>query len=126
MDIPLQSCKLALGCLKHMNRNLQYDMKWISAALGPDFKPKSGNHQASALCYAGLHFAEHVAQSVSDLSNHWPLLIALETEISIFLKGHLLHWFELMARLREMYIVEITLKNISIWLEVSMHDVPGA
>jgi hypothetical protein len=110
IDIAVRHRALAVDCLTYMNHHLRYDMSWISPSELTSPPPKSCN--APALRYACRHFAKHLSESALD---HSPCAYQLGT----FLRMHLLHWFEVMARLKEIYKAEESLKLLLVCLTVS-------
>ena len=113
IDVPRRRQDLAVDCLTYMNRNLRYDMSWISVS---ESNPGTGSNEGcntSALRYACRNFSQHLSESTCQHP-------ALPTsELGIFLRKHLLHWFEVMAWLKGSYEAEESLKLLSTCLSVS-------
>ena len=109
IDIPLRHQDLAVHCLTYMNGNLRYDMKWIATPDSESSSPGTQRSNASALRYACRNFSKHLSEST-----RYPA-----PELRIFLREHLLHWFEVMAWLNEGYEAEESLKLLSVYLSVS-------
>ena len=107
IDIPRRHQSLAVDCLTYMNRNLRHDMSWISSS------ESSEGCNTFALRYACRNFSKHLSESTSQ----YP--IPPTGELQIFLREHLLHWFETMARLNQGYEAEESLKLLLICLSVS-------
>ena len=107
IDLSVWHQTLAVDCLTYMNKNLGYDMSWISTSA-----PAAAACNASALRYACRHFAKHLSESALD---HAPCI----NQLRIFLTGHLLHWFEVMSRLREIYKSDESLKLLLACVPVS-------
>jgi hypothetical protein len=109
IDIAVRHRALADDCLAYMNKHLGCDMSWISTSGQPSRPPESCN--SSALRYACLHFAKHVSESALDDAT-------CTKQLGIFLREHLLHWIEVMARMREIYEAEESLKLLIVFLKV--------
>ena len=116
IDIAVGHRALAVDCLAFMNKNLKYDMSWISTSGRPSpptvVTCSSEPCNGSALRYACRHFAKHLSDSALDQAPY-------TNQLRIFLTEHLLHWFELMARIREIYKAEESLKLLLVYLKVS-------
>jgi hypothetical protein len=110
IDISAGRRALAIDCLAFMNKNLGYDMGWILTSGQPP--PPRATCSASALLYACRHFSKHISDSASDPA-------PFTDQLGIFLMEHLLHWFEVMARIWEVYPAEEALKLLSVCLKVS-------
>jgi hypothetical protein len=111
IDLPVWHQAWAVNCVTYMNNNLSYEMSWISPS-GLTPPPKSCN--AFALGYACRHFAKHLQVSESGLDQaQWM------HQLRTLLTEHLLHWFEVMARLKEIYKAEESLKLLLVCLTVS-------
>jgi hypothetical protein len=106
IDLPVWNQKLAVDCLVYMNKHLSFEMSWISLS------ESASSCTSSVLLYACRHFAKHLFESALDYS---PCVNQLGT----FLSEHLLHWFEVMARLKEIYTAEESLKLLLGRLTVS-------
>jgi hypothetical protein len=107
IDLAERHRGLAVDCLAYMNKHLGYDMIWISSS-----GPAAVACNASALRYACRHFAKHLSESSSDDAQ-------CTDQLRILLTEHLLHWFEVMGLLKEIYKAEESLKLLVVCLQVS-------
>ena len=112
IDLPVWHRALAVDCLAYMNKNLGYDMEWISLPAA-GMNSSSSLRNTSALRYACREFAKHLSESSLDPA---PCI----HQLRIFLLEHLLHWFEVMARLKQIYEVEESLKLLLVCLSMTV------
>jgi hypothetical protein len=112
IDPRTQHMHLALACLKHIGREMQYVRD----------QPVTANHDNSingrqtirlSLRYACLHWVSHLTQSLCEP--------ALAAAMDIFFSQHVLYWLEAMSWLKHVsksyYCLQLTRR----WLSVSIH-----
>ena len=100
LDVSEGHQRLAVKCLWWLNQSLKCNICNLDTnkTLSPSHVP---NAIPEALRYSCLHWASHLAHALSGA-----LVQTAVTEIrdlvSVFVDGHLLHWFECLSALREL------------------------